>query len=72
MASPWLDIITSAIKHSLTGYCSTCSVNKQTFIIACQVSGFGSTDMKETGPIPGDPPIYQALSSFKGWLLIPS
>lgn len=60
------------IKYFLPDHCSTCSINKQIFIIAGQVSGLGTTDVKGTGPCPWGPPtpIYQALSSFKGWLLI--
>lgn len=65
------------IKYFLPDHCPTCSVNKQIFIIAGQVSGLGTIDMKALVPSPGDPPppappIYQALSSFKVWLLISS
>lgn len=58
------------IKYSFRlDYCSTCSINKQIFIIVSQCVRLRDQDVKGTGPCSGDPtPIYQALSSFKGWL----
>lgn len=44
------------IKYFLPDHCPTCSVNKQIFIIAGQVSGLGTIDMKALVPSPGDPP----------------
>ena len=44
------------IKYFLPDHCSTCSINKQIFIIAGQVSGLGTIDVKDTGPCPWGPP----------------
>lgn len=71
VASPWLDLSTPTIKYFLPDHCSTCSINKQIFIIAGQVSGLKGPEREGHWSLPlGTPLIYQALSSFKGWLLI--